>query len=162
MVDDALPKLAVDNIRSLLHFATQCADERLQSYRMGTRYEAVRPSDVRVFVMALRRPRRIADLARSMKISRQAVQMSVRRLQALKVLELQPIPGNQRDKLVVITDRGLNARRTAEMQSARLENEIAELLGVDGLEQFREYLSKISEYFGHREFIQEMNLESTD
>jgi DNA-binding MarR family transcriptional regulator len=159
MAGDEIPSVPVDNIRSLLHFVTQCIDDRMQTYRKGTRYEGVRPSDVRVFVTALRKPRRITDLAKALKISRQAVQMSVRRLQDLRVVELQAIPGNQRDKLVVITDRGMSARKAAEDQIGRLELEVGSVLGPEGLAQLRVLLVKICDAFAHEEYLRNRGLD---
>jgi DNA-binding MarR family transcriptional regulator len=158
MAENDTPTVPVDNIRSLLHFVIQCLDDRLQVYRKGTRYESVRPSDVRVFVSALRQPRRITDLAKALKISRQAVQMSVKRLADLKVVELQPVPGNQRDKLIVITDRGMSARRTAEDQITRLENEVSDIIGKDDLESLRILLAKLCDAFAHEEYMKNHGL----
>jgi DNA-binding MarR family transcriptional regulator len=158
MAERDTPTVPVDNIRSLLHFVIQCLDDRLQVYRKGTRYEAVRPSDVRVFVSALRQPRRITDLAKALKISRQAVQMSVKRLADLKVVELQPVPGNQRDKLIVITDRGMSARRTADDQITRLENEVSDVIGKDDLESLRILLAKLCDAFAHEEYMKNHGL----
>jgi DNA-binding MarR family transcriptional regulator len=158
MAEDQSPTVPVDNIRSLVLFVGQCIDDRMQTYRKGTRYESVRPSDVRVFVSALRQPRRITDLAKTLKISRQAVQMSVKRLQNLKVVELQPVPGNQRDKLVVITDRGMNARRTAEEQIARLELELGDVIGTNELETLRHLLAKICVSFAHEQYALNIGL----
>lgn len=158
MAENDAPTVPVDNIRSLLHFVIQCLDDRLQSYRKGTRYESVRPSDVRVFVSALRQPRRITDLAKALKISRQAVQMSVKRLADLKVVELQPVPGSQRDKLIVITDRGMSARRTAEEQIALLEKEVADVVGNDDLETLRQLLAKVCNAFAHEEYMRNHGL----
>ncbi len=158
MAESDSPTVPVDNIRSLLHFVIQCLDERLQVYRKGTRYESVRPSDVRVFVSALRQPRRITDLAKALKISRQAVQMSVKRLAELKVVELQPVPGNQRDKLIVITDRGMSARRTAEEQIGRLEKEVSDVIGKEDLETLRIMLAKVCDAFAHEEYMRNHGL----
>lgn len=158
MADDLAPTVPVDNIRSLVLFVGHCIDDRMQTYRKGTRYEAVRPSDVRVFVSAMRQPLRITDLAKALKISRQAVQMSVKRLQDLKVVELQPVPGNQRDKLVVVTDRGMNARRSAEEQIARLEQELGEVIGMKELETLRHLLAKICVSFAHEQYIRNIGL----
>ncbi len=158
MAENDTPTVPVDNIRSLLHFVIQCLDDRLQVYRKGTRYESVRPSDVRVFVSALRQPRRITDLAKALKISRQAVQMSVKRLADLKVVELQPVPGNQRDKLIVITDRGMSARRTAEDQITRLEGEVSNIIGKDDLESLRILLARLCDAFAHEEYMKNHGL----
>ncbi len=151
------PSIPVDNIRSLLQFVIDSIDDRLQSFLKGTRYETVRPSDIRVFALAQREPRKMADLARMLKVSRQAVQMSVKRLQELKVVELQPVPGNHRDKLVVLTDRGRSARNSAEEQLARYEGEIVSAIGKDGLETLRVLLIQLSKAYSNEEFLRNQN-----
>jgi DNA-binding MarR family transcriptional regulator len=108
---------------------------------------------VKVFAMALREPRRMADLARQLRISRQAVQMSVKRLSELKVVELQPIPGNSRDKYVVITDRGRSARKAAEVQLRQMETEIRAVIGKEGEDTLRGLLVRLCEAFSPEEYV---------
>ncbi len=85
--------------------------------------------------------------------------MSVKRLQDLKVVELQPVPGSQRDKLIVITDRGMSARQTAEEQIARLEREVGEVIGRQDLETLRNLLVRICDSFAHEEYIRNVGLD---
>jgi DNA-binding MarR family transcriptional regulator len=141
------PSVPVDNIRSLLHYVTTGIDARMEGYRRGTRYESVRPSDVRVFVLAQREPRTMADIAKVLGISRQAVQMSIKRLVALNVLELELAPGNHRDKLVMVTERGQAARLAASQQIDRLETECVKVIGADGLATLRHLLQALEGVF---------------
>ena len=147
MIDEEKPYVPTDNIRSLLQAVSDGIDSRLNLYRQGTRYEGVRPSDTRVFVLALREPRSIAELARILGVSRQAVHASVDRLRQLKVVETVTQAGNMRDKLVKITDRGQNARRAAQQQIIAFEKEIAEVIGDDGLARLRSTLEKLEGAF---------------
>ncbi len=147
MIDDEASAVPKNNIRSLLQVVSDGFDARLSSYRRGTRYESVRPSDVRVFVLALRQPRSIAELARILKVSRQAVHASVHRLRILKVVDLVSGPGNNRDKLVVLTDRGQNARKAAQEQIVGLESEIAAVIGTECLSELRRLLKKLEGVF---------------
>ena len=134
---------AENNIRTLIYYLGLAIDERLLNLRRGTAYENVRASDVRVFVTAVRRQRSISEIARELKITRQAAQMSVQRLAKLNVVELQTIPGNLRDKRVAATPRGLMARNTAAKQIAFIEQEFAAVIGDERLEMFRDCLTKI-------------------
>lgn len=138
---DTIP---IQNIRTLLQLVSDRLDSRLLTYRQGTRYEGVRQSDAKVFFRALGEPKTMADLARNLHVSRQAVQMSVKRLIKLGVLELKPIPGNLRDKVVVVTERGLHAQKTAIDQIGRLEAECAGVVGEDGLTKVRELLGMLA------------------
>jgi DNA-binding MarR family transcriptional regulator len=141
MIDDLLPP--ADNIRTMLYFLGVELDERLHHYRKGTVYETVRPSDVRVFMRAIRHKQTISEIARELNISRQAVQTCVQRLQKLQVLDLEQVEGNKRDKFVVITAKGQHARNTAQQQIKRFEDEFAAVIGADGLELFRKNLALI-------------------
>jgi DNA-binding MarR family transcriptional regulator len=147
MVDKNPVPFPTQNIRSLVQEIAMNVDNRLQELRAGSRYANVRNSDVRVFIRAYRAPVTVAEIARILDISRQAVHASVKRLEALKIVELQPQPGNDRDKLVVITDRGLHAQNTAIEQIKIIEAEMADVIGVEALEQLRGKLLLISEAF---------------
>ena len=141
MVDENGKPVAQDNMRTLLFYLGLAIDDRLSQLRKGTLYEKVRPSDVRVFVRALRRPQTISEIARELHVTRQAAQSSVQRLMKLQLLELQAIPDNKRDKLVVITPRGGLASKTAGQQINQIENEMAQFIGKDSVEDFRQSLN---------------------
>jgi DNA-binding MarR family transcriptional regulator len=132
--------IAYDNIRGLLQDLAGELDRRTIAHRKGTRYEKVRQSDVRVFIMASRTPRTVSDIARELEVTRQAVHGSVQRLKQLQVLELLAQPGNERDKLVAVTEKGWQAQQVANASIRLLEQECAEILGKKGLEQFRKQL----------------------
>jgi len=136
-----------DNIRNLFYHLANVLDQRGVQYRKGTRYEHVRQSDAQVFVQATRRKMSMSEIARELKITRQAVQASVKRLRELDVVSLEAIPGNRRDKWVVITPSGVSAQATAVQQIAKLEEEIAASLGPMDLETFRGALVSVLEGF---------------
>jgi DNA-binding MarR family transcriptional regulator len=133
MVDQSEPVIPVDNVRSLIEFVGQAFDTRLKDYRKGTRYESVRPSDAKVFVYAQRHPRSLAELARVMGISRQAVQMSIRRLNKLGITALETSAIDHREKVVVVTSRGHLAQQAARAQVDGLEQECSAIIGREGL-----------------------------
>ena len=129
-----------DNIRGLLQDLSSELDRRTIAHRKGTRYEKVRQSDVRVFIMASRQPRSEAEIARELEVTRQAVHGSVQRLKALGVLDLVKQPGNGRDKVVTVTESGWQAQEVAKASIHLLEQECTDILGAKGLEQFRKQL----------------------
>ncbi len=137
MVDDQVSQVPIDNIRTLLYYLGLAIDGRMSQYRRGTPYENVRPSDVRVFVRASRSTYTISEIARELQITRQAAQSSVQRLIKLQVIALKTLPGNKRDKVVVITPKGELANRSARQQVVSLENEFAEMIGKEKLEELR-------------------------
>lgn len=143
MVDEQITGVPIDNIRTLLYYLGLAIDERMSQYRRGTPYENVRPSDVRVFVRALRSTYTISEIARELQITRQAAQSSVQRLIKLQVIALKTLPNNRRDKVVIITPKGQLASRTATLQVGKLENEFAEMIGREKLEELRSSLGVI-------------------
>jgi DNA-binding MarR family transcriptional regulator len=143
MADNPQHAPPYDNIRNLLYQLAHVIDERLLQYRRGTRYEHVWQSDIRVFVQASRRKMSLSEIARELKVTRQAVQASVKRLRALEVVDLEPIPGNRRDKCVAITPRGLAAQAETVRQVAQIEAEIAVALGNMDIEKFRAALRAV-------------------
>jgi DNA-binding MarR family transcriptional regulator len=130
-----------DNIRGLLRDLASQLDRRAIVHRKGTPYEAVRQSDVRVFIIASRQPSSESEIARELEVSRQAVHSSVQRLKDLGVVGLIPQPGNGRDKLVAVTESGRQAQDVANATIRLLENECADILGTKGLEQFRKQMT---------------------
>jgi DNA-binding MarR family transcriptional regulator len=141
MPDSSPPRtIRYDNIRGLLQDLTSELDRHGAVHRRGTRYEGARQSDVRVFVMASRQPRTVSEIARELQVTRQAVHSSITRLKSLDVVELVHQPGNDRDKLVAVTDKGWQAQAVANDVIKQLERECAEILGTKGLEQFRRQL----------------------
>jgi DNA-binding MarR family transcriptional regulator len=147
MVDNKRTPYPSLNIRSLLHEIALGVDTRLQELRVGSRYANVRNSDVKVFMRAYRAPGTVAEIARFLDISRQAVHASVKRLQALKIIELQAQPDNNRDKLVVVTERGQHAQDTALDQIKIIEAQMADVVGGVELERLRQQLYLISQSF---------------
>ena len=143
MSDSSGNPIPFDNIRGMLQDLTAHLDHQLTHYRQGTRYENVRKSDVRVFTLASRKSRTMSHMARDLDVSRQAVHSSVKRLIDLKVVELIAQPGNSRDKLVAVTERGFHARQIAVEQIQRLEKELQLVLGAEKLGQFRSLLQEL-------------------
>jgi DNA-binding MarR family transcriptional regulator len=137
-----------DNIRSLLERVSIGLDMRVEEYRNGTPYASARPSDVKIFVLAVLKPRTMSELARLSNVSRQAIHSSIKRLMKMGVVALEPAPGNQRDKLVVITERGKVARTVGIQIVHRFEGECSAVIGADGLTQLRELLTALDQAIG--------------
>ena len=136
-----------DTVRKLMHEVSLGIDERLAYYRRGTDYANVRPSDVRLFSQAARHPQTIAELARKLGISRQAAHMCVKRLIKTRTVKLESPPHNNREKLVILTERGKAARQLAIQYINRLDADLAKIIGPDGLEDFKSKLTHIRDHF---------------
>ncbi len=131
-------------IRNLTAEFLAALDDRYTAMRKGTRYENVRQFDGRVFVAATREGLTESEIARAFQVTRQAVHASVERLIALKLLERQAIPGNRRDKHIVLTERGQHAKQTAGQQIAEIEAECAAIIGQENFKTFRLQLELIA------------------
>jgi DNA-binding MarR family transcriptional regulator len=147
MVDEKDIQYPEQNIRTLLNEITVSVDEKLRNLREGTRYNEVRNSDVKVFMRVFRAKSTVSEIARALDVTRQAVHASVQRLMELKVVELQPIPHNGRDKLVVVTERGRHAQQTAIDQINTVEDQMAAVIGKNELKTLRKHLHMIAVSF---------------
>jgi DNA-binding MarR family transcriptional regulator len=134
MVDFADPVLSSgalrDNIRTLIYLFSQELDGRISTFRQGTAYERVRASDIRVFVHAAE-SESISNIARRLGISRQ---------EELGVIDLRVQAKNRRDLTLVLTEEGQSAMAMAVTHIQRLEAELSEILGTDGIEILRKTL----------------------
>ncbi len=140
--DDLTPKLGLRGLSAQLIAEL---DRRYESYLRGTPYEHVRPFDVKVFVTAAREGRTESDIARLFAVSRQAVHASVDRLIAMTFVERHPIPGNGRDKQIVLTDYGHKAMETANQHISYVEQECAAIVGPGQMPLLRRQLALITE-----------------
>lgn len=145
MIDNNPAAIPRDNIRSLIYLLGSELDRRIAAVRRGTPYEHVRASDIRVFIYASAGNSSISDVARQLGISRQAVHMSAQRLKDLGVIALGPVQPGKRDVMMSLTPPGHAARRLADQQINRLESEMSDVLGRDGLATLRRTLQVLIE-----------------
>jgi DNA-binding MarR family transcriptional regulator len=120
-------------------------DRRYDYYLEGTPYEHVRPFDVRVFVAVVKQELSVSDIARRFAVSRQAVHASVGRLIEMNYVECHPMPGNGRDKRIVVTERGQQASVVASRNIASVEGECTAIIGAENLAMLRRQLALIAE-----------------
>lgn len=143
MIDEKQNLPNFDNIKGLVQDLVEDLDKRMIVLREGTPLESVRPSDAKVFMLAARHPRTIAELAKALDVSRQAAHKSAQRLIAKGVIDLHPAPGSRRDKIVVITLAGHEARQLAAQNLRSLESELTRKIGKTRLEEFRKTLTDL-------------------
>lgn len=132
-----------DNIRSLLYLLSLELDERIAKRREGTKYAHVRASDVRVFIFASNGTAALGDVARTLGISRQAVHMSAKRLKQTGVIALRQATEGKREILISMTAAGEAAMQDSRDHIRMLEHEVIEVIGADGLENFRATLQAL-------------------
>ena len=137
----ALPRH--DNIKGLVQDLTEKLDARMDALIVGTPVEHIRPSDKKTFMLIARHPRTISELARALRITRQAAHKSVLRLIEHGVIELQPAPDSKRDKIPIVTEKGQQIRRIAAQNLEKIEAEIEAKISKQRLEEFRETLIEL-------------------
>lgn len=140
MIDNKNSPPKQNNIKGLVQDLVEKLDSKMHAVRKGTLWEDVRPSDAKLFMLTARHQRSIADLAKTLGISRQAAHKSVRRLLDHGVVELRHLPENKRDKIVVVSDVGNVARIMAAKNLKIIESEIERKVGKKRLEEFRQTL----------------------
>jgi DNA-binding MarR family transcriptional regulator len=143
MFDNDVAPPPRDNIRSLLYLLSLELDERIARRRQGTKYAHVRASDVRVFIFASNGGATLSDVARTLGISRQAVHMSARRLKETGVVTLKPAANGKRETTISLTADGEAAMVDSREHIRMLEDEVMEVIGPEGLENFRRTLQTV-------------------
>ena len=143
MVDFNSATLPKDNLRTLFSLLSNQLDQRVMNLRTGTEFANVRVSDVRTFIYASGGGVSMSDLSAALGITRQAVHMSLKRLIEVGVVRLEPAANSRRDMVVTVTERGARARLEVKMVILKFENELAEVVGKDGVETLRTMITAI-------------------
>lgn len=128
-------------------------DNRYAQLRKDTRYRDVRRSDIRVFVQVARRARGETEIAQELNVTRQAVQSSVKRLGAMKLVEVVPMPNNGRNKIVQLTEDGIAASAFASDLITQVEAECAAIIGSEELERLRGLLMHLATGYKAKHFV---------
>ena len=139
--NSALPRF--DNIKGLVQDLTEKLEARMDALIVDTPVEHIRPSDKKTFMLIARHPRTISELARALRISRQATHKSILRLIEHGIVELHPAPGNKRDKIPIVTEKGQQIRRIAAQNIDKIEAEIEAKISKRRLEEFRKTLIEL-------------------
>jgi len=138
------------NIRGLVQDLSETLDARMVELRRGTPIDGVRPFDAKVFMLASRHTRSASKIAKSLGVSKQAVQASVQRLMAKNVVELVSVDGNKKEKIVQITEQGTQARVVAAQLIRTLEEEMVAKIGEKRLETLRSILTDLNSPRTHK------------
>lgn len=83
-----------------------------------------------------------AQIAQRMRVSRQAISKTLRELQTLEFLRLEDDPDRRNQKLVVMTERGMQLAVEARSELRDIEAEIADQIGADAMAALRVALEK--------------------
>ncbi len=86
------------------------------------------------------RPRTLTELATMLAVSKQATIKVVDEMEAREFLRREPHPGDRRQKILVLTDKGLAVRRAALQASLEIERELRAEVGDVAVDALRRAL----------------------
>lgn|SRR5690606_7412305 len=132
-----------ENLKQLLLRRSEWfAREIMEGVRSRPDYAFITPAQSRLLAHMGGRPTPMAELARRLAISRQAVHKTVAELVRRGILELRADPQRGNARLVAYTARGLEANRAGAEIIAAAEARIARNIGQRELETLRELLAR--------------------
>ncbi len=102
----------------------------------------ITPAQSRLLAHMGGKPMSMAELARRLAISRQAVHKTVTELVRRGILEVRDDPERGNSKLVVYTEKGRQVNRGGAQIIERIEERIARRIGGDGLATIKRLLSR--------------------
>jgi len=132
----------ITNIKSLLQEKIWLLENRLQKKRMGSTYKSLTNSEARILAVLRGEELTIAEISRRLCVSRQAVHKIVSGLVDRKLLKLEFISGNARDKRIVFTQAGEKMKQEAMQKLYELEKEIEAAIGSRNLTLLKLLLKK--------------------
>ncbi len=145
MIDQKKSLPASDNIKGLVQDVHELLEARMADLRTGTVLASVRASDAKIFITAARGQRTVSEIAGRLGVTKQAVSQGVKRLVDEGVVCLEPKPGNGKEKIVAMTEKGQAARLIAGEKLKLLETRLAEEIGPNDLEILRSLLRRIAD-----------------
>jgi len=132
-----------NNIRGLIQDVSERFDAMSNELRKGTEFADTRPADAKTFMLISRHPRGLTELAKALKISRQATHRSVQRLVEAGVVQFTYAEGSKRDMIAQVTKKGLQARKVGIAIAKQIESDVVARVGKDDLEALRHILVKL-------------------
>ncbi|MEZ5727548.1 MAG: helix-turn-helix domain-containing protein [Burkholderiaceae bacterium] len=131
-----------ENLKQLLLQRSEWfAREIMKEVRTGP-YGFLTPAQSRLLAHMGGKPSSMAELARRLAISRQAVHKTVVELVRRGILEVRVDPQRRNSRLVVYTDEGRALNRAGAAVIARTEAKIARKIGATDLRRMRELLAQ--------------------
>jgi DNA-binding MarR family transcriptional regulator len=116
------------------------AREIMKGVRQGE-FAFITPAQSRLLAHMGGKPTSMAELARRLAISRQAVHKTVTELARRGVLEVREDPARGNARLVVYTERGRQVNRAGAQLIERIEERIARRVGAAGVAQLKQLLA---------------------
>lgn len=132
----------VSNLKALLQEKNWLLDNRLQQKRMASSYKTLTDAETRILAVLRGEELTISEIARRLAVSRQAVHKIISNLVKRKLLKLQKIEGNSRDKRIIFTDAGEAMKKEAAKILQELEQEVETAIGSNNFQLLKSLLGK--------------------
>jgi len=130
-----------DNLKQLLLARSEWFAREIMKGVKRSEYAFISPAQSRLLAHMGGRPTSMAELARRLAISRQAVHKTVAELVRRGILDVRDDPEKGNAKLVVYTDKGRQVNRAGAQIIERLEERVAERIGRERLAELRGLLA---------------------
>lgn len=140
-VDHETPAAMTANLKQLLLARSDWFAREIMKGVQRSEHAYITPAQSRLLAHMGGRPMSMAELARRLAISRQAVHKTVAELARRGILEIREDPAKRNSKLVSYTDRGRQVNRIGMQIIDRLEDRIAERLGRERLDELKALLA---------------------
>lgn len=132
-----------ENLKQLLIASSDWFAQEVMKGVQKSPYDYLSPAQSRLLANMGGKPMSMAELARRLAISRQAVHKMVMELSRRGILALQEDPGRRHGKLVVYTEKGRQLNRTGAQLIDRIELSLAQKLGAEQLANLKRLLEQI-------------------
>ena len=129
------------NLKQLLLARSDWFAREIMRGVKSSEYAFITPAQSRLLAHMAGRPCSMAELARRLAISRQAVHKTVTELVRRGILELRDDPARGNSKLVAYTDKGRQVNRAGAAIIATIEQRLEERLGPGKVDALRALLS---------------------
>ena len=128
------------NLKQLLLVRSDWFAREIMSSVRRSEFAYITPAQSRLLATMAGKPTSMAELARRLAISRQAVHKTVAGLARRGILEIRDDPERRNAKLIVYTERGRQVNRAGAQIIDRIEDRIAARIGRARLDELKALL----------------------
>lgn len=130
------------SLKALLRKSLEWVESEQALLLEDSPYKSASPAEVKLFAALEGRRKSIAELSRKLAVSRQAAHQTVKKLSARGLVVLEHAENNRRDKIVTITEEGMQARKLTAKHFRQIEAQVSKNIGKKNLESLRQLLQE--------------------
>jgi DNA-binding MarR family transcriptional regulator len=130
------------SLKALLRENLQWIEDEQARLLQDSPFASASKAEIKLFAALRGQSRSIAELSRYLGVSRQAAHQTVHKLINHGVVELVSSEHNRREKTVLITERGQQARALTAKHFRQIEGQVARRLGDKQLQQLKTLLEQ--------------------